>query len=373
MVLEAAKNPKIVQFAHGKIFPSFSSAYAKRCYQIFQGKSRKIISAGGLVLRDYKTEEVEQYRSLILSGISLLEGNRYFEIGLSRSSFLRRKFRKRVAEAVREYDVLVFEGPWLFPLVEESITADKFVVYDAHNVEARLREGNKFQKEALQIERSLVQRSDLIFVMTKQDGEYIQRDYSVDGSKIHLLPLLADEKPYRWHGQNSNSIVFIGSMYEPNIRAMAQIEKFAKTLPDIEFHIIGSVCENFRKSRSENVICHGVVNEQTKDEILSECLGAINPVEYGGGRNLKILDYMSMGCPVITTPIGFRGLDSDTWKNLVDVRPLEEFPDAIRNLKATRKELPQISEKIYSAYRELARREGKDNAYEIILNRLRST
>lgn len=362
-------NFKIIQFAHGKVSPSYSSAYGVRCQEIFKGKDRKIISVGGLVLNDYLSEEVEQYRSMVLSAISYLKGNRYFEIGISNSKFLRGKYKKRIRSILNDFDVLVFEGPWIFPLLEDIIESDKIVVYDSHNVEGRLRSGNRYEKESREIERRLVERADLIFAMSIEDAKGFQTDYSADPEKVQLLPLLSDLKPYQWSGQDTYNVTFVGSLYDPNVRAVQQIGKWAKDLTEFKFHIIGSVSNVRPRVDAGNMIYHGVVDEETKRKLFNESLIAINPVGYGGGRNLKILDYFSQGIPVITTPIGFRGLDPDTWNGLVYIKELDEFPGVIKELKKNSSDLPSLSRRIYDTYQDLFKEEGKEDAYDIILKR----
>lgn len=52
----------------------------------------------------------------------------------------------------------------------------------------------------------------------------------------------------------------------------------------------------------------GVIDEKQKSIILSSVDLAINPMVSGSGSNLKMLDYMASGTPVISTSFGARGL-----------------------------------------------------------------
>ena len=68
---------KILQLAHGKIIPEYTSAYSMRCYSIFKDiKYRKIFSVAGTVFKDRHTDFALQFRSIILTGLSMLKGNR---------------------------------------------------------------------------------------------------------------------------------------------------------------------------------------------------------------------------------------------------------------------------------------------------------
>ncbi|MEM3455781.1 MAG: hypothetical protein QXT72_04430 [Candidatus Micrarchaeia archaeon] len=48
--------------------------------------------------------------------------------------------------------------------------------------------------------------------------------------KIFLIPQQLLLKEYGWHGIDSNKIVFIGSMYQPNIETLKEIEHIAENL-----------------------------------------------------------------------------------------------------------------------------------------------
>ena len=115
----------------------------------------------------------EQYRSLIITGLSFIRGNRSLEIYISRGKYLRKKYLKRLINLVRDSEIVIFEGPWQFPLVK-NILQDKFVVYDAHNVEYLLRKENKYMEECRKIEGDLLSRSDVVLSVTKKDIQSFQ-------------------------------------------------------------------------------------------------------------------------------------------------------------------------------------------------------
>jgi len=81
-----------------------------------------------------------------------------------------------------------------------------------------------------------------------------------------------------------------------------------------------------------NVKSLGVVDDETKNRILSWVDLAINPMQSGSGTNLKMLDYMAAGVPLLSTPFGARGLDLE---NRVHARlaPLIKFPRVIEEMR----------------------------------------
>jgi glycosyltransferase involved in cell wall biosynthesis len=73
----------------------------------------------------------------------------------------------------------------------------------------------------------------------------------------------------------------------------------------------------------------GVVSREDKIGLLHASDLAINPVAEGSGTNIKIFDYLAAGLPVVTTPVGARGIDLRDLEDVI-IADLNEFPDAIR-------------------------------------------
>ena len=96
---------------------------------------------------------------------------------------------------------------------------------------------------------------------------------------------------------------------------------------------------------------HGVVDDNKKSEIMSRCFLALNPVTEGSGRNLKMVDYLAHGLPVLSTPIGVRGFeDYDILDSIVICEP-DEFEESIKRLSENRKKIREMSvnaEKLYN-------------------------
>jgi len=85
-----------------------------------------------------------------------------------------------------------------------------------------------------------------------------------------------------------------------------------------------------------NVTLWGVVDENTKSAVLQSCALAINPMQAGGGSNVKVADYLANGLFVISTEWGLRGYP-ETVAPHVAVCPLEAFPEEIQAVIANPK------------------------------------
>ncbi len=321
---------KILQLAHGKVIPKYSSAYALRCHSyLAQFNDRVLYSISGLVYRDKKEDYARQYRSIITFAYSVIKKHRSLEYLISRGKFLRKRYISDVKEVIKESDIIVFEGPWQYYLFRDSI-GDKRVVYDAHNVESKLRKGNIWEDYTFLLEKDLATISDLIITMTHVDAKLFSSLYGIQEEKILCIPEGFKIQSNTWAGIDSKNIVFIGSAYFPNIEAVNLISKIAHDLPQFKFRIIGSVCSAVRRrTLPHNVELLGLLTESQKDEVLNTSFLALNPVLTGSGMNFKMNDYINHGIPILTTEIGARGFDSDLASQFILTGP-EELIEKIK-------------------------------------------
>ncbi len=312
------------------MIPHYSSAYALRCHSYLASFSdRLLFSISGLVYKDSRDGYARQYRSIMTFAYSVIKKQRSLEYFISRGKFLRKKYISDVQRVIKESDIIVFEGPWQYYLFRDFI-GDKKVVYDAHNVESILRKGNKWENYTFSLERDLAMKSDLVITMTHDDANLLSNLYGIEEEKVISIPEGFKAQSRTWSGLDSNSIVFIGSAYHPNIEAVILISKIANELPQFNFRIIGSVCSAVkRKSLSTNIELMGLLTEEQKDEALNSSFLALNPVLTGSGMNFKMNDYINHGIPIITTEIGGRGFDSELKEQFIITKP-EELKEKIQ-------------------------------------------
>lgn len=131
--------------------------------------------------------------------------------------------------------------------------------------------------------------------------------------------------------KNKVNIVFIGSKHQPNIDACDYIIKFAKKLPKFNFKIIGNL-NNYYSQHPSNIKFYGVVSEEEKDKIYSECFLALNPIVSGSGSNMKIIDYMKNGLICLTTKYGLRGFED--FSDYFFIEEIEKFPNKILEISS---------------------------------------
>ena len=130
-------------------------------------------------------------------------------------------------------------------------------------------------------------------------------------SNTVLLPTIDNLNQHK----NSNEIIFIGKMsYEPNVVAVDYFVKeifsyLKKDFPNLIFKIIGANPKKkvLNLSKNNGIIVTGYV--ESIIPFLRNNTIVIAPMLTGAGIQNKIIQAMSYGCCVATTPIGAEGLN----------------------------------------------------------------
>lgn len=275
-------------------------------------------------------EEAEKWRALA-------GGRTIIDTSFHQLAHLSPQFVEYAKSEASKADIVIFSHPWVYPLVKDILRQDdQLIVYDSQNVEGLLRTaflddgafGSEIVKEAVKAEYELCNISDIILACSNEDRELFHQLYHIPFSKIRTVPngvftkqiLPASreekEKAKRELGLEGRLIaVFIGSAYPPNIEAANFIcQKLAPELPRITFIICGGVGEAINKEccGASNIRITGTLEEKGKLQYLASADIALNPMFFGSGTNIKMFDFMAAGLPLLTTPVGARGIEDST-------------------------------------------------------------
>jgi len=256
-----------------------------------------------------------------------------------------------VKQLVNSSDIIIFSHPYLFGL-SKLIEKDKLIVYESHNVEFLLKKDyvkdDELVERIKQIEKEACTRYDKILTTSKEDKRNLEELYNVEDDKIIVASNGVDIKKISFIREDEkleaksfsglskrHTILFIGSWHPPNLEALEFIvDDLALKFKDCAILVVGSIKDYYlqkHKSFPNNILAFGTVDEEEKYEIYKLSDIAINPMFSGSGTNLKMLDYMSAGIPVITTPIGARGLDVESYEHVI-ISSTAEFPKKIAEL-----------------------------------------
>jgi glycosyltransferase involved in cell wall biosynthesis len=253
-------------------------------------------------------------------------------------------------------DWLVASHPYLLPALL-AVQDHQNLIYEAHNVETTLkatvlpanRLGRYFLKLTQSLEQQCCDLARMVMACSEEDGTILRQMYGADPKKIAVVPNGVDLGSVTYHslrtrrqlkqqyrGKNAPfTVLFMASWHGPNIDAALCLLHIAHELPHMRFLLIGSIGQyfaHFAFTLPPNVESLGVVSDETKDEVLSWVDLAINPMKSGSGTNLKMLDYMAAGVPVLTTAFGARGLLIEDGIH-VRVARLVDFPRVIEEMR----------------------------------------
>lgn len=222
---------------------------------------------------------------------------------------------------------------------------DRFV-YSSHNNETELKkillEWHPLKTELLpeveSIERLAVECSAATIAVSLDDAESLLRGKRTAGPMIVVrngasTPAVGEEVKRAKHllreRIGNRAAVFLGSAHIPNVDAAKYItEQLAHQCPNVQFHLLGSVCSAISNAPT-NVRLWGIVGEVTKSAVMQSCDLALNPMGSGGGSNVKMADYLANGLFVVSTEFGVRGYPSSVFEH-VSVAPLNEFAETIQ-------------------------------------------
>jgi glycosyltransferase involved in cell wall biosynthesis len=154
-----------------------------------------------------------------------------------------------------------------------------------------------------------------------------------DTASIGYKPLAERRSIRASLGVSNGFCLFLGSWHEPNIEACRDLFTIASKLPEVHFCVAGTVGEYFRENATdipENVLLIGKVSEAERLTLVQGASCALNPMSSGSGTNIKMLDYLAAGLPVLSTPTGARGLEDIG--DLFEIAEVEEFHQVIPQL-----------------------------------------
>lgn len=266
------------------------------------------------------------------------------------------QFLQGAQEAVTTADIVIFSHPWVYPLVKNGLQRSSLlVVYDSQNVEGLLRAsllddggfGTEIVKHAARVEYELCHAADVILSCSHEDRELFHRLYGVPFRKIVVVPngtftnqiqpadAITRRRAKEKLGMGENILaIFLASLYQPNVEAAEFICKsLAPSLPQVVFAICGGVGEGLPRSLTDrpNIRVPGVLDEEGKRLYLAAADLAVNPMFSGSGTNIKMFDFMAAGLPIVTTPVGARGISQGA-ESPFAVCEEENFVEGIRGI-----------------------------------------
>jgi len=260
-------------------------------------------------------------------------------------------------------DIVQLEFPTFSPLIPVLKKLGKPIVLDEHGVEVEFmnevcealeRRVKKFEYVKTRLLESLgVKTSSTVFVCSDIDGEKIQREYKIPDSKVVTIPNGVDEnflERVDAYNYDKPTILFVGSFdHAPNIYAARVllneiIPAVCGRVKDAMFAFVGRnpplwIIENSFKTSTR-------IFGNVKDvrPFIAGADVAVAPIYHGSGTRIKILEYMALGKPVVSTSKGVEGLDVKDEESVLIRDDYLGFAEAIIRLLCDRNSAIRIGQ-----------------------------
>lgn len=250
------------------------------------------------------------------------------------------------------FDVVQLEGLYLAPYISTIRRySTALTVLRAHNVEHEIwdrianNEPNMLKKSYYRLlarrirrfETRTMNRYDLLVPITRRDLDSFSQlgnncPAQVCPAGVDINPGLIASAP------DKQSLFFLGSLdWIPNQEGLmwfvaVVFPELKRRIPGLSLHIAGRNAPAWLtgKLTGPGIVFHGEIADAQSFMLAHGILVA--PYFSGGGMRVKITEAMSLGIPVITTPLGAEGIDVSNGENIVIANTSEEFVAQLERL-----------------------------------------
>lgn len=159
-------------------------------------------------------------------------------------------------------------------------------------------------------EKKACERSDVIIAIQDDEKKYFQN--LCPDKKVITISHIEDEKFLNKSYGELKDIGFLGSFSSMNIESLKDFLYISGGLEflqknNINLHLAGGIC-NYFKEDIPNIIKHGYVEDVREFYNSMDCM--IAPMTNGAGINIKTIEALSYGVPILGTKLGFRGTEA---------------------------------------------------------------
>jgi glycosyltransferase involved in cell wall biosynthesis len=251
-----------------------------------------------------------------------------------------------------EYDIIQLEGLYVCQYIG---TIRKYsqaqIAYRAHNIESEIWErslalASGIKKIYLKIllerlrkfEISFLNAYDLLVPITQRDALAFekmgnQRPVFVSQTGIDSKDIRTDFSSIEFP-----SLFYIGALdWAPNQEGLIWFvencwERLSERFPDLKFYIAGRNAPRWLETKINraNVIFLGEIKD-AHQYIHSKAIMVV-PLFSGSGMRIKIIEGMSLGKTIVTTPVGTEGISTTHAKNIWVAETPSDFINTIGNL-----------------------------------------
>lgn len=309
----------------------------------------------------------------------------------SKESYNITRFNSKVLhEKIKQFlqknavDVVILESLFMTPYINTFRDYSKAkIILRAHNIEHLIwerhaaNEKNPLKKIYLKhlssrlknYELHAMNKVDAIAAISKTDESYFKQHTSVP---VEFIPFVFDNKhPQEGTEIDATRLYFLGAMdWKPNLEAANwllqnivpllknELNKFQLTLGGFRMP------EEILKMSHENFSAKGKV--ESPEIFISEFGTLLAPLFSGGGLKIKIIEAMSLGRLVVTTPVGAEGIGAENGQHLFICESKEDFIKTLKHISVH----PEQARNVAKAGQDFLKKEFNRDSVKARLNAL---
>ncbi len=220
---------------------------------------------------------------------------------------------------IQSADLLIADFPFVFEVFKFT-TNTKWL--NTHNAEFELwKQGSLLSNYVKKIEEKAMRAADLILFCSANDSEKFNQNVIKEKSVLltngvrtkYVFKNINEKNEFKRYLNvpvNKKVFIFTGSQFGPNKQAYIFLKFFTEKNKNILIKnnilimVAGSVCNEIIST--EYFKTTGQVNPM--DTYLSVSDFGLNPVLEGSGVNVKMMEYLNIKLPILSTKVGARGL-----------------------------------------------------------------
>lgn len=277
--------------------------------------------------------------------------------------------RIRYLNEKNRYDIIWLHYMFFSRCLEELDDTSVFKVIDTHDKWA---DRNRIFQRKGQIpdyyyttvrdERKALRRADLVIAIQEKEARYFER--LLKNTSTHVLTIgdLVERRKASY--KNDFSYGCIGAKNKPNILGLTWFcEKVLPVVrekyPESQFMLAGAICGYIPDY--EGVCKMGRV--ERLEDFYDQVKVAVNPIQSGTGLNIKTIEALAFGKPLVSTSVGAKGINSEK-DVLIECDEPQAFAEKIVELLKDSGQCVRLSQNA-QGYIEKYNEENRERLYSI--------